>query len=205
MPRATPAVDAPVLVLVNGPPAAGKTTLARALAHSLRRPLLSKDDLKESLFDSFGTGDRAWSRRVGSATFDLLYLLVEREVEADRSVVVEANFDPDHACARLAELRSRHPFRLVEVHLGASDDVLRERFLTRAAGGRRHAGHLDDVVAAELASGAHRGRWAPLPCADDLVEVDATTLGDATTARALDALTQALNQPPRDARPAVTR
>jgi tRNA uridine 5-carbamoylmethylation protein Kti12 len=48
------------LVLVTGPPTSGKTTLARPLAHHLDLPLLGKDAIKEALFDTLGTGDRAW-------------------------------------------------------------------------------------------------------------------------------------------------
>ena len=174
-----------VVVAVNGPPAAGKTTIARVLARELGLPLLSKDDLKEVLYDSLGTGDRAWSRRLGSATFELLFLLTERVLEAGGSPVVEANLDAEPACARFDALRHRHAFRLVELHLRAGEDVLRARFAERAASGDRHPGHLDDVVAAELDSGVHDGRWQPLPCADELVFVDVTTLGAATTARAV--------------------
>jgi predicted kinase len=56
------------IVVVCGPPASGKTTLARAIADDLRLPLLSKDAVKEVLFDALGSGDRAWSLRVGLAT-----------------------------------------------------------------------------------------------------------------------------------------
>ena len=166
----------PALVVVNGPPAAGKTTLARALARDLQLPLLAKDDLKETLFDSLGTGDRDWSRRLGMATFYLLYLLAERQLEAGRSAVLEANWDADYACPRFVEMRARTPFRLVEVHVTAPEDVLRRRFDERSASGERHRGHLDAVVAGELDRGEHAGRWRPLPCADDRLDVDATTL-----------------------------
>ncbi|HEX8858768.1 MAG TPA: AAA family ATPase [Actinomycetes bacterium] len=47
------------LVLVTGPPASGKTTLARPLAFSLGLPLLGKDTIKEALFDTLGNGDRS--------------------------------------------------------------------------------------------------------------------------------------------------
>ncbi|WP_394941043.1 hypothetical protein [Psychromicrobium sp. YIM B11713] len=39
------------VILVNGMSAAGKTTLARALASELRLPVFSKDDFKEAFYD----------------------------------------------------------------------------------------------------------------------------------------------------------
>lgn len=38
--------------MVSGAPAAGKSTLARALAPRLGLPLISQDDIKETLFDA---------------------------------------------------------------------------------------------------------------------------------------------------------
>jgi predicted ATPase len=50
-------MDAPgerIVILVNGLPASGKTTLARALARRLRLPLFSKDVIKEAHAEVFG-------------------------------------------------------------------------------------------------------------------------------------------------------
>lgn len=49
----------PQVILVNGLPATGKTTLARRIATDLRLPLLAKDAIKETLFDTLGWSDRA--------------------------------------------------------------------------------------------------------------------------------------------------
>jgi predicted kinase len=55
-------------VLVAGWPAAGKSTLARALAAELGLPLLVKDEIKEALMDGLGyPATVAQSRRLGRA------------------------------------------------------------------------------------------------------------------------------------------
>ena len=55
------------VVLVTGIPGAGTTTVSRALSKALMLPLLSKDAIKESLFDELGVKDREWSLQLGAA------------------------------------------------------------------------------------------------------------------------------------------
>jgi len=129
------------IVLVTGPPASGKTFVADRLAAHLALPLIAKDRIKETLFDALGSGDANWSRSLGIATFALLYEALERQLEADRPVIVEANFDAVHAPARFAELRRQYDLDPFEVHCTASPEVLRERYAARA--GSRHPGHAD--------------------------------------------------------------
>ena len=79
------------VVLVSGTPGAGKSVLARPLAALLGLPLLSKDVIKETLFDVLGhltDDDLASSRQLGGATMELLWRLAG-ECPA---VVLEANF-----------------------------------------------------------------------------------------------------------------
>ena len=56
-----------LVVLVNGLPAAGKTTLARALSHRLSLPLFSKDVIKEAHADTTSDVDldaiTGWCKR----------------------------------------------------------------------------------------------------------------------------------------------
>jgi predicted kinase len=124
-------------VIVSGPPASGKTTLARPLARRLGFALLCKDDLKESLYTSLGgaPGDLALSRRVGDAAMDLLWLLATR----CPAVVLEANFrtrNPQER-ARLAALDGQ----IIEVHCRIPLEEASRRFADRAREERHHPAH----------------------------------------------------------------
>ncbi|MER6099393.1 AAA family ATPase [Streptomyces sp. NPDC001728] len=55
--RVTAAGEA--FAVVSGPPASGKSTLAHALTARLGLPLVDKDVILESLYDSLGVGDQA--------------------------------------------------------------------------------------------------------------------------------------------------
>jgi predicted kinase len=148
------------VVVVTGPPASGKTTLARPLAHHLGLPLLGKDTIKEALFDTLGTGDRAWSRRLGAASYAVL-LALARELPA---AVLDANFYPDHGPALLRTCQ-----RPIEVFCRCPAAEVERRFTQRAPG--RHPGHVDHVLDAQLKA-ALDGGVGPLGLGGPVLEVD---------------------------------
>jgi predicted kinase len=158
------------IVIVTGPPASGKTTLARAVAEGTRLPLLAKDALKEILYDVLGAGDVAWSRRLGLATYPLLYHVAESQVHAGRSFVLEANFASSEATDELRRLDERAPFRALQLVCGGDADVLVSRYLARAAG--RHRGHLDAQRVGEVREAIRLQVELDVP--GDVVRVDTT-------------------------------
>jgi predicted kinase len=157
-----------LLVVVTGPPASGKTTIARELAARLRRPLIAKDTIKEALFDGLGTGDLAWSQRLGEATYLAMLGLAEESAAAGADVVLEANFvrGSDFA-ARLAEL----PARFVQVHCSAPLELLLERYGARD----RHPGHVDAERIEALAEAVETGRHEPLDLPGRAIRVDTSS------------------------------
>jgi len=152
--------------VVNGPPATGKTTLAKALAERLRLPLVAKDSIKERLYEHVGTGDREWSRRLGRATYALLFQWAAEELRCERSAIVESNFTPAAGPAFAA----LPPHTAVQLFCRAPRDVVIERYAARS----RHEGHLDEVVLAELRAGEHEEQWTPLALPGELLEIDVT-------------------------------
>ena len=154
-------------------PAAGKTTLARALSEALRIPVVTKDDIKEELYDALGVGDVEWSQRLGKASYALIFVFCRALLTRGQSVIAEANFFAGVHEKRFAELP---PHRLVQVHCAAPFDVLLARWETRRD---RHPGHLDRERAAELRQRFEEGIHRPLALAGELIEVDTSRPVDA--------------------------
>ncbi len=170
-----------LLVVVTGPPATGKTTVAERLSRELRLPLVAKDAIKERLYDELGSGDREWSRLLGRATFAIMFDAVGQLLAAGLPTIVEANFT--RAAAPLFERLPPH--RALQVFCTAPREVVIERYAAR----RRHLGHLDELVVDELRAGRHEDQWERLPLAGDVVEVEiATTDPAAVVARVRAAL-----------------
>ena len=161
----------PYLVIVHGSPATGKTTIARFLADQLNLPLVTKDDIKERLFEKLGWSDRAWSRKVGAATYSILIYVVEQQLRAGASLVVESNFNFESDSV-FEDLSKRVSFEAVQVICQASRDVVLERFSSRQARGLRHPGHVDTVVVEEMRSADHAEKTGPLSIGGEVIELD---------------------------------
>lgn len=127
-------------MVVSGPPASGKTTIAVPLAGALRLPLVAKDLVKEALMDSLGAEDVDQSRRLGQATFAVILALARSHLETGAGVVLEANFALGRSEPELRPLVAAAG-RAVVVHCCAPREVLAERYRARA--GHRHPGHHD--------------------------------------------------------------
>ena len=125
------------IVLVSGLPGTGKTTLAEPLALALGFALITKDYIKENLFDALKgpLDDIPFSRRLGKASMELLWALADRCPQ----VVLEANFHPALAYDRVQMLATQS--QIVEIWCRCSPEVAVRRFTERAATIERHPAH----------------------------------------------------------------
>jgi predicted kinase len=159
-------VVVPLLVVVTGMPSSGKTTVAEGLATRLRLPLVAKDEIKESLYESLGADDVAASARLGAAAYALIFGLARTMLASGASLIVEANFfrDQESQFAALPE------HRLVQVHCEAPLALLLERYANRS----RHVGHHDAEKIKELPARFESGVHAPLRLAGELIQLETT-------------------------------
>jgi predicted kinase len=163
----------PLLVVVTGMPAAGKSTLANELSDSLSLPLIAKDRIKEQLYETLGAGDTEWSSRLGAAAFALIFDLAAVLLEAGQSAIVEANFFRGAAEPQFAALPDH---RVVQLHCSAPLELLVERYTSR----RRHRVHHDGEKAELLQERFDHGTHEPLALAGDLIRVDTSGPVDVT-------------------------
>jgi len=132
------------VILITGHPATGKTTLAHHLAPELGLPLLCRDSIKEKLADTLGWSTEEWSLKLGAATWELLYHLVESLLRAQVSHIVESNFTPTYATPRWQQLRERYPLRILQLRCEAEPEMVIARHHDRVQRGERHPIHRYD-------------------------------------------------------------
>jgi predicted kinase len=135
----------PYLIIISGAPATGKTTLGRRLAAELGVPYVGRDEIKEKLFDQLGWSDRDWSRKVGIASYDLLYYMLEPLLHGGSTLIVESNFNPKFDTARFIAYREKYGLGGCQIFLSVDPEVQLARFCQRVESGERHPGHGDVI------------------------------------------------------------
>jgi predicted kinase len=162
--------ELPRLIVVTGPPGAGKTTIAAALRTRLGLPLVAKDTLKELVGGVLGIDDRVRSQQLGAVVYELIDLVVKELLEQGTSVIAEGNFTQ-----RSSLIVGLPPAEIVQVHVTAEPETLRTRLRERDT---RHPVHYDREAADEVSARAAAGEWPALPLGGRLIEIDTTTWPD---------------------------
>ncbi|MGN6565058.1 MAG: AAA family ATPase [Thermomicrobiales bacterium] len=155
--RETPIRQKPLLVLVSGAPATGKTTLARHLADALALPLLARDTITNIVADAFGAPTRDQRDARIQASFAIYYGLLDEFARAGLSVVAETNF---HRGVSERDLYPRIACtRALLIHCQTTREVSVRRFIERFERGERHPASFDGERIARLQAGEPQPAW----------------------------------------------
>lgn len=165
-----------VIVLISGAPGTGKTTLGKKLSQKYKFPFISKDALKERMFDNLGWSDKAWSLKVSAASHRIMDYIIEEELKAEHSIIVESNFKQQVDSDRFRAFQAEYGCTLVQILCWAQGEVVYERFMNRMNTAKRHAGHVEAISPDEIRRGflESGGKDAPLDIDGTTIELDTT-------------------------------
>ena len=127
-------------ILITGLPASGKTTFAMHLGQELGLPMLSKDRIKEILYDTLGFQSPEEKVSLSIAGTSLLYYYAESLMRAGQSFILENNFE-NVLKPQLLHLLEKYDYNSVTVRFGGEMEAIYRRYLARDESPARHPGH----------------------------------------------------------------
>lgn len=128
-------------ILVAGIPAAGKSTMAKAISERLKLPVISKDALKELLFDNIGFQSREEKVNLGIAGMEIMYYVAGQLMQAGQPFILENNFEYSSKQG-LWNLLEKYHYSVLTVTLTGDYKAIYQRFQERESSPGRHRGHV---------------------------------------------------------------
>ena len=129
--------NVPILLIVTGPPASGKSTLARQLVTQLTLPLISRDAIREQQFNDSG-------HIIGHAEVNQRFvMLINHTLARGTSLVCEAAFQNPLWQRIIAQIDTPHRIAIITCHVPAPMRIarMRQRMLADHLRSAVHADH----------------------------------------------------------------
>ena len=128
-------------IVVTGIPAAGKSTMAEVMSERLKIPVISKDTIKELLFDNVGFESREEKVNLGIASMEIMYYIAGQLMKAGQAFILENNFEysSEHG---IKTLLKKYQYFVLTITLTGDYKVIYQRFLERNSSPDRHRGHV---------------------------------------------------------------
>ena len=106
-------MNKPLLLVITGQPASGKSTLAHLLSKELKCPLISRDELKEGYINTLGahhnSADNQSALHIYNTFFEVINLLISKGI----SIIIEAAFQDKLWKPQLSNLANKAEIKII--------------------------------------------------------------------------------------------
>ena len=140
-------MNKPLLIVVTGSPASGKTTLAYILAGKINCPLISRDELKQGLINTLNVAHTQLDKSVDLHVYDTFFETINLLISKQISIIVEAAFQDKLWKPKLLDLSDKAEIKIVICKTNL--DLIQNRFANRLSNNSdRERYHGDQLVSA---------------------------------------------------------
>lgn len=115
--------------------------MAEVLSERLQLPVISKDTIKELLFDNVGFQSRAEKVKLGVASMEIMYYVAGQLMKAGQPFILENNFEYSSKQG-IKDLLEAYQYCVLTITLTGDYKVIYQRFLERESSPDRHRGHV---------------------------------------------------------------
>lgn len=163
-------------IFVNGVPASGKSSVARALSDVTGWPILALDTVKNPFLSILPPGDRLFNRTLGRASYAAIFDLIA-DAPPNTTVIIDAWFGFQPIETLQAHIQRAGLTEIAELWCHAPPETIGARYAARL--GQRPAGHPGSEYVPELitlAQGAEATGLAPRLEIDTTLPLDINAL-----------------------------
>ena len=201
------------IIILQGGPATGKTTLGKKVAKEFQFPYFSKDNIKELIFDYIGlpttpalfsdntsqnTSDdenegKLSGMKMDEASVAILFQLIEAHIQVKKSCIIDCTFDEIHS-STFKKLKSKYFFFPIQIYCYADLDVLSQRYKERAETRERHPGHFDNLLLQSFLEDPSRYDLQPIDIEGAMFSINTTNHSSKDYDQLIDSISKSISQ-----------
>ena len=151
--------------------------MGERLSEDLKIPFISKDIIKELLFDKIGSPEsRDENYAYGRAAMSTIFTLIKEFQASNKPLSVDCAFYANESAADLTTYNIDVD-KIMQIYVVAKPDRLMQRFNDRIERGMRHLGHGDVVKSDAAIFNEYIKKYAPLDI-PHTISIDTSQLTD---------------------------
>jgi predicted kinase len=119
----------PLLIVVTGTPASGKTTLAHILSRKIKCPILSRDEIKEGHLYTLNQSHKEMDKSVDLHIYQTFFEITDLFISKGISIIIEAAFQDKLWKPKLLEFEGKAEIKIIVCK--TNNKLIKSRFTSR--------------------------------------------------------------------------